>query len=667
VLRANYPTSAFSLDEKFLSSHSHFYLILTSGEINVSTPQLKSTLFGKRWTTFALGISLGFMATQASVLINEEGKRGPGKLNSAQLPEETVVGLSLTNRLTNAGGTIDAFNSVLEDESITGYTGKQSAYYLATDHTLAASISARRFFQAHLALPLYYQEISTSDYEPVAFAPGDLRYGLTLALPFGGGNKPFAIALSGGGSVGTSQPGNLVVPRRLEYITANRSADGAGSHAAGTQRDDWHLGAAFTVAMTKMAMPLPVALHVNVGNRKTSVFYDSDEDFYDILSWGAGFEGYVSEGLTVFGQYAHDGRWDGNRPNNTEVHDLGLGLSYRFPIGFAMTLGADWGIGNGGYNQTTFVDDNGDANYSFGVKGTPDAQIYFALTQELQVGAIDADGDGIPNSSDQCPTKAEDADGFEDEDGCPDLDNDGDGIPDTQDACKNQKEDVDGFEDTDGCPDLDNDKDGIPDAQDKCPLEAEDKDSFEDADGCPEADNDHDGIPDDKDACPNEAQGPHGKDGCPARDADLDGIADDLDKCPNEKEIVNGFQDEDGCPDKAPVEEKTLVLKGINFETGKAVLTPDSYSALDDLATQLNAAKQVELEVSGHTDSRGGKAANQSLSQARAQAVADYLIAKGVDSKRLTVKGYGPDRPIASNNTAAGRLQNRRVEFNRLK
>ncbi len=614
-----------------------------------------------------VGLLFGVVSTQASSLINEEGNRGPGRLNSAQLPEETMLGLSLTNRLTNAGGTIDALNSVLEDESLTGSRGRQSGYYLATDHILAAGIAARRYFEAHLALPLYYQEFASTDYEPVAFAPGDLRYGLTLALPFGGGNKPFAIALSGGGSVGTSQPGNLLVPRRLEFIPADPGAASGGSHAAGTQRDDWHLGAAFTVDMTKMAMPLPVALHLNAGNRKTSVFYAEDEDFYDILSWGAGFEGYVTEALTVFGQYVHDGRWDGDLSGKTEMHDLGLGLSYRFPIGLALTLGADWGIANDKYNPVTFVDDDGEARYSMGVKGTPDAQIYFALTQDIQMGAIDADGDGIPNRADKCPTKAEDADGFEDDDGCPDLDNDADGVPDDKDACKNQKEDVDGFEDEDGCPDLDNDGDGIQDDQDKCPLEAEDKDSFEDADGCPDADNDRDGVPDAKDACPNEAQGAHGKDGCPARDADLDGIADDQDKCPNEKEIVNGFQDEDGCPDKAPVEEKTLVLKGINFETGKAVLTPDSYNALDELVTQLAAAKQVELEVSGHTDSRGSKATNQRLSQERAQAVADYLISKGIDSKRLTVRGYGPDRPIASNNTAAGRLQNRRVEFNRIK
>src|SRR5262249_44346906 len=83
----------------------------------------------------------------------------------------------------------------------------------------------------------------------------------------------------------------------------------------------------------------------------------------------------------------------------------------------------------------------------------------------------DVDGDGIEGAADQCPTAAEDKDGFEDTDGCPDADNDLDNIPDKQDKCPDQAEDMDGFEDTDGCPEVDNDKDGIPDTGDRCPNE----------------------------------------------------------------------------------------------------------------------------------------------------------------------------------------------------
>ncbi|MCB9671905.1 MAG: hypothetical protein H6736_19655 [Alphaproteobacteria bacterium] len=102
--------------------------------------------------------------------------------------------------------------------------------------------------------------------------------------------------------------------------------------------------------------------------------------------------------------------------------------------------------------------------------------------------AGDKDGDGVPNKTDQCKEEPEDKDGFEDEDGCPDLDNDKDGIPDEQDQkCRNEPEDKDGFEDEDGCPDPDNDGDGVLDAADQCADEKEDGD---DGDGCPTVDYD---------------------------------------------------------------------------------------------------------------------------------------------------------------------------------
>ncbi|MFQ5600440.1 MAG: OmpA family protein [Candidatus Krumholzibacteriia bacterium] len=81
----------------------------------------------------------------------------------------------------------------------------------------------------------------------------------------------------------------------------------------------------------------------------------------------------------------------------------------------------------------------------------------------------DSDQDGIRNQDDRCPYEAEDVDGYQDSDGCPDPDNDGDGVQDAVDACPDEAEDVDGFEDDDGCPDPDNDGDGVLDASDQCP------------------------------------------------------------------------------------------------------------------------------------------------------------------------------------------------------
>jgi outer membrane protein OmpA-like peptidoglycan-associated protein len=96
--------------------------------------------------------------------------------------------------------------------------------------------------------------------------------------------------------------------------------------------------------------------------------------------------------------------------------------------------------------------------------------------------------------------------------------------------------------------DGDRDGDGIPDSIDRCPDEPEDYDGFQDDDGCPDRDNDNDGVPDAEDRCPN-TPGPRENFGCPILDRDGDGIPDHLDKCPDEPEDYDGFQDEDGCPD----------------------------------------------------------------------------------------------------------------------
>jgi OmpA-OmpF porin, OOP family len=186
--------------------------------------------------------------------------------------------------------------------------------------------------------------------------------------------------------------------------------------------------------------------------------------------------------------------------------------------------------------------------------GVPKVRVFAGVTFVAE--SSDKDKDGLEDSVDQCPVDAEDLDGFQDTDGCPDLDNDLDSIIDVNDKCPNQEEDVDGFEDADGCPEPDNDKDGIPDVNDLCPLEPETKNNYKDEDGCPDVpDADEDGVPDDRDQCPNEAEDTDGfqdEDGCPDPDNDGDGVPDGSDECIDEPETVNEFEDEDGCPDEKP-------------------------------------------------------------------------------------------------------------------
>jgi outer membrane protein OmpA-like peptidoglycan-associated protein len=276
-----------------------------------------------------------------------------------------------------------------------------------------------------------------------------------------------------------------------------------------------------------------------------------------------------------------------------------------------------------------------------------------------RMAADDRDGDGIPDDRDKCPGEPEDKDGFEDEDGCPDLDNDGDGVPDADDECPN----VAGVAENRGCPDDDNDRDGIKNADDQCPDEAEDFDGFEDEDGCPDTDNDGDGIPDAADRCPLEPEDRDGfedEDGCPDTDNDGDGIPDSDDKCPNEP----GPNTEDGCPKMVRVVgDQIKILQKVYFATNKSTILDRSFPVLDEVAQVIVFKKGIKVRVEGHTDNKGTEKKNEKLSQDRAESVKAYLVSKGVAEDRLVAEGKGQTVPVADNATEAGREQNRRVEF----
>ena len=101
----------------------------------------------------------------------------------------------------------------------------------------------------------------------------------------------------------------------------------------------------------------------------------------------------------------------------------------------------------------------------------------------------------------------------------------------------------------------------------------------------------------------------------------------------------------------------------INFETGKAVISPTSYELLNNIASAVKRCPEVVYEIGGHTDSTGNAAFNLKLSERRASSVVDYLVSAGLPAEQLKATGYGADRPIASNETEEGRSNNRRIEF----
>jgi len=245
----------------------------------------------------------------------------------------------------------------------------------------------------------------------------------------------------------------------------------------------------------------------------------------------------------------------------------------------------------------------------------------------------DLDEDGIPDLRDADPHRAEDFDSFQDRDGLPEDDNDGDGLLDAEDKCPDEAEDFDGYDDKDGCPDNDNDFDGVPDEQDQCPDQIEDIDGWQDDDGCPDPDNDGDKFPDSDDACPNHP------------------------------ETVNGFLDDDGCPDQLPRKRKFIALPEIDFLGGTAFMTPETKTGLQRFAKSLQKNPELNVRIESHTYRRGDEATLVELTRARAEAVKAALVENGLPEARLKALGFGSERPVADNDTFAGRRKNDRVEF----
>ena len=181
----------------------------------------------------------------------------------------------------------------------------------------------------------------------------------------------------------------------------------------------------------------------------------------------------------------------------------------------------------------------------------------------------------------------------------------------------------------------DADNDGVADHVDRCLRQPEDLDGFQDDDGCPEEDNDNDKVADDDDECPDDAEEPSG--------------------------------DGDGCPDRPRVvvrKGKMVVYGKVLFPVESADLLPGNEPLIDEMARALKDHPGIRrLEIEGHTDDTGAGDYNLELSQQRAEVVKRALERREVATERLVPRGYGEKRPVAPNVTRAGRAKNRRVEF----
>ncbi len=343
----------------------------------------------------------------------------------------------------------------------------------------------------------------------------------------------------------------------------------------------------------------------------------------------------------------------------------------------------------GGDADRDRVSDTGDA--------CPDTP--FGASVDRRGCPSDEDTDGVLNGIDKCPATPSGA--TVDTTGCP-HDQDGDRVFDGIDKCADTPAGV--TVDAVGCPPVppDSDGDGVNDLLDKCP--ATPSGATVNPDGCP-IDSDHDTVWDGLDRCPNTPVGatvdangcPSDTDGdrvfdgidrCPdtppgtpvdafgctsAKDSDGDGVIDPQDRCPNTP--AGSRVDQFGClilfEERGPATpgapaRPTLILTGVNFQSGRSVLTTASYAILDQVAASLVANPEIRIEIAGYTDSTGSRRMNLGLSMARAAAVRAYLARNGVSPFRMRATGYGASGYIADNKTPEGRAMNRRVELHKL-
>lgn len=330
---------------------------------------------------------------------------------------------------------------------------------------------------------------------------------------------------------------------------------------------------------------------------------------------------------------------------------VGAGASIRLTNNLALNL--EYG------DHITFKGNSLD--FTDGVKNN-DHYSYASAGIQIRLGAKDTDGDGVKDKNDLCvdlPGKVElagcpdkDNDGIADKDdecpeiagkgefkGCPDID--GDNIPDKDDACP----DVAGKKELQGCPDRDND--GIADKDDICP-DAAGKPEFK---GCP--DRDGDGVPDNEDACPD-IKGMVVFAGCP--DTDGDGIPDNKDNCPE----VAGVVANHGCPE---VLKGAILQKIVYFNRDGSVVIDRNIIDLNEIAAFMNEHPDAQISIAGHADNRESVQYNLRLSEKRADFVINYLKKKGMTSLKIDKSFFGKSKPVADNNTVAGRALNRRVEI----
>ena len=602
-------------------------------------------------------------------VLNRIGQPGIGKSTSAITLGMGRVAFNLYNEFAASDFTLKlinppSYNDMLFGDSTFDTFPDPSSFVYNLYPSLNIGIAP--FANLSLSLPVYFDNFS--DYAAQS-GIGDLEMSLLLSSGAPRHLSIIDVGLLSSMSLPTGDRIQGYFPRRAWYYLVDSSYDSSINDAYSayytSKNTELEFLAAFTLDPFRKGYNSPLLLHVSSGLR----FVFSDQ-LDNVFIYRSGIELRPFYWLDVFLDFSGETRLGVLTHKGSLVDDpirLSPGFSLLIPGGLTLTAGMDMSLMSDTTFQYKFTDE------TVVTRRDPRWKFNFSLGWSGFILKQDSDRDNIADRDDRCPYNAEDIDGFEDSDGCPDPDNDNDGIADEQDKCPKAAEEKDGFEDADGCPDYDNDRDGVPDSVDKCKFTPEDRDGFEDNDGCPDLDNDRDGVPDSIDKCINVREDPDGfqdRDGCPDIDNDQDGIADSIDRCPDQY----GTREYNGCQgsgkgsvsDQAgprEIKQGRVILKGVDFQQGSAVFMPQSYTVLDQLCASLNAWPDVKIEIRGHTDGLGDAAENMRISKLRAEAVRNYLIGKGIQPHRLKSVGKGRTEPLTDDRTAEGRAMNRRMEI----
>lgn len=482
-----------------------------------------------------------------------------------------------------------------------------------------------------------YVEGEQGRLDGVTYAPparentfGDLRFGLDLKL-FGEGEGPVSAAIGAQAWVPTGDQASYTSDRTFRGAPRLLIAGSPGI---------------FTYALKGGVM---------IRGEDARPFANSPVGHEFIFGASAGFR--VADRRLVFGPEAYGSTTLTEQTFKTRSTPLEAIFGVRYMCSCGLRFGAGGGMGlTRGY-------------------GSPAARVLGVVEWAPEI-AEDRDGDGIADRDDACPDTRGVASADPEKNGCPappppppakPKDRDKDGIVDAEDACP----DVAGVKTddarTNGCADKDGD--GIYDPLDACVDEPGIASEDPKLNGCPDPDRDKDGVANAEDACPDVAgikTSDPKTNGCPDTDRDKDGIANDDDACPDEPGKPDPDPKRNGCPKAFVSQGQIKILDQVKFKTGSAQIQPgrDSEEVLQAVLKVLTDHPEItKVRIEGHTDNTGTAKTNTKLSAARAASVVAWLVKHGIAKERLTSKGFGPDRPLDSNATEAGRRNNRRVEF----